>query len=55
MDAELTNVNVTAATLAEKQAETELMRAHAELMRAQARLTIAQAVAAEKENRDARG
>ena len=46
MDAELTK-----ATLAEKQAHTELMTAHAELMRAQARLTIAQAVATEKQNK----
>ena len=45
MDAELTK-----ATLAEKQAHTELMKAHAELMKSQARLTIAQAVEVEKQN-----
>ena len=42
MDAETTK-----ATLAEKDAHTELMQAHAELMRQQARLTKAQAVSVE--------
>ena len=46
MDAELTK-----ATLAEKQAHTELMKAHAGLMKAQARLTTAQAQAVELDDR----
>jgi len=46
MDAELTK-----ATLAEKQAHTELMKAHAGLMKAQARLTTAQAQAVELDNK----
>ena len=46
MDAELTK-----ATLAEKQAHTELMKAHAELMRQQARYTLADAVRLEHHNK----
>jgi len=45
MDAETTK-----ATLAEKEAHTELMKAHAGLMTEQARLTKAQAVSVEMDN-----